>query len=232
MKGQIATPTVLLVSIFLILLLVFGLWAIWNSLRMVRVGLVTGAEAMQGFTILNHVITSQTCLGTGKVGVLNESLLDEKNGTIPCTELPNFNYRVQVNDTKNDLVWEFGPNLAGKPKEFYVAIQKDGEVVPGYIYFWHVYQEDDILLLAATLAEQAWYRGEAIRGFVPDGHFTLEFKEDEICYKGLTKRCKKLPYARISTVLEETFAPAQICSISFKKKAKLEVEVDCIIVGD
>jgi hypothetical protein len=235
-----------------VLVLIWGLafYEIAGSVFGIRKTMIVTTEKLQSIMLLNNIITSPECLGTGFAGRLSSTKLDEVNNMEwECTQFPSFSYYVIVTDNREGKKWSFGikpynyedyPDFKRYRKKYenYISIQYPRECVneicrkkvnPGSIIFYYSYQKWDPILLAATQAELAWIKGEAEKRFAPERDVTLKFAQDKICAGDV---CKKLYSARVEEKEVEIFED-DVCTLKYKKENDiLKVDLKCIpIVG-
>lgn len=84
--------------------------------------------------IYSKILSSPKCLSTGEVGILNDTLLTDKDGQdLSCVNLPNFKTYTEVNIPSEGTEYNFGNSFdKGAQINFTVGVKKTGgEIKPG-----------------------------------------------------------------------------------------------------
>lgn len=158
-------------------------------------------------TSYSKLLSSPRCLSTGKVGVMDQYLLDLKNGTprLDCVYHPGLWTYVEINDTDNNRKYVFGsPGVkqiiereheldSGKDveegakdyskEEFKVGI-KDGDDIRLGIMDIYYLRPPTTLVSISRAAHIAWEEDSTINNFPirgPRDDFILNFTENGIC---------------------------------------------------
>lgn len=167
-KGFTEVASWVLGGIFILMIFFLVAFIMINMTSVFKVGLSKRTSELQSLSLLNRIVSSEECLGTGETGILSYRSLEEKDRTDlrECAYLPEMKYEVRVEGRGEE--WRFGNvNFHGEDGyvlTYPVGIERDGSVKKGKVKVKSLFASDDITLASRKYATEAWVRGESLGG--------------------------------------------------------------------
>jgi len=220
MSKGIEVIQAMITYIFAIVVIGMFIMVVFSGTSSSNIGQIKGTEELGSMAIMYKLITSKDCLSTGRMGILNASLLNKADGgdELNCAYLPNFGWYAVVEDLKSGKKWKFGYNNNAKMlKRFPVTIDYGDKSNPGQMTLSLVYQKDDLTVYMTNAAEVAWVNG-SFKGIYPYrvGLVHLKFKGNKICN---INKCKKLLNAVTEIKNVDSYASAaDFCYFKLEKE--------------
>lgn len=166
-KGQVESPSWLIGPLLIVGLISLGAFVALQTYSEISLRIESGSAELQTINMENRLISSQGCLSTGEIGVLNRSKLKEfeQAGDIlqKCPPVPSISYKVKVIDLTSDESWTFGDWEVPRPPDSKrpVAIASGSEVHPGRAVLYFSTAGEDLLLALRKNIASAWVTGKS-----------------------------------------------------------------------
>lgn len=204
-----------------IIFYVFAILLIFGSHININIGLSLSTEQLKTMPTFHKLISSRECLSTGRVGILNKTVLDDVNGggELSCAYLPGVGYYTEINDLENNKKWSFGYEGQGSglySKSFVLIKYPNGEIHQGEVKFYS--SLGDPVVKTVYAAEKAWMSSEPLTvDIISEKSITL--KPKKVCYGNEdVNHCKKLMNSKLNVGTDGVvFDSSSYASITFSK---------------